>query len=141
MLGATEGPIARFAADTLDNAELAELKARNAWADERIAGLTSIIKMLERARYGRRSEKLKIDPLNEDQQAFVFDEIKTGLGEIQAELDKRKGKAERSRPSRPRKGFAAHLERVEVLIEPELRPTAKGLRRSRSARTSANGSM
>jgi transposase len=34
----------------IDNAELAELKARNARADERITQLTSIIKMLERAR-------------------------------------------------------------------------------------------
>jgi transposase len=110
-----------------DNAELAELKERNARADERIAGLTSIIKMLERARYGRRSEKLKIDRLNEEQEAFVFDEIKTGLEEIQAELDKRKSKAERSRPSRPRKGFAAHLERVEVVIEPELPAGCEGL--------------
>ena len=111
----------------VDNAELSELKARNARADERITQLTSIIKMLERARYGSRSEKLKIDRLNEEQQTFVFDEIKTGLGEIQAELDKRKSKTERSRQSRPRKGFAAHLERVEVVIEPETPTNCEGL--------------
>ena len=114
-----------------DNAELSELKARNARADERIAGLTSIIKMLERARYGRRSEKLQIDRLNEEQQAFVFDEIKTGLEEIQAELDKHKSKAERSRLPRPRKGFSAHLERVEVVIEPEIPPGCEGLEKVR----------
>lgn len=101
-------------------AEIAELKARNAQADERIERLTSIIRMLERARYGKRSEKHKIDPLNEEQQAFVFDEIETGLAAIQAELDKRKSNAERSRQPRPRKGFAANLERVEVVIEPEV---------------------
>ena len=59
----------------IDNAELAELKARNARADERITQLTSIIKMLERARYGSRSEKLKIDRLNEEQRAFIFGQV------------------------------------------------------------------
>ena len=87
------------------DAEIADLKARNATADERIERLTSIIRMLERARYGKRSEKLKLDRLNEEQQAFVFDEIETGLAAIQAELDKRRpspnapGRRVRARPS------------------------------------------
>lgn len=34
------------------------LEAVNKAADERIAALTAIVKMLERARYGRRSERL-----------------------------------------------------------------------------------
>ena len=72
------------------DAEIADLKARNATADERIERLTSIIRMLERARYGKRSEKLRLDPLNEEQQAFVFDEIETGLAAIQAEQDSRR---------------------------------------------------
>jgi transposase len=111
--------------------EIAELKALNAQADERIERLTSIIKMLERARYGKRSEKLTVDRLNEEQHAFVFDEIETGLGAIQAELDKPKAKAEGSRPARPRKGFAPHLERVEVVIEPETPPGCEGLEKTR----------
>ena len=99
--------------------EIAELKAINATADERIARLTSIIKMFERARYGKRSEKLRIDPPDDEQYAFVFDELETGLAEIEAGLDKVKGKSGTARAPRPRKGFAAHLERIEVVIEPE----------------------
>ena len=125
----------------LAHTEIAELKTLNARADARIARLTSIVKMLERARYGKRSEKLALDPLNEEQQAFLFDEIETGLGAIQTELDKAKAKVAGPRAPRPRKGFAAHLERVEVVIEPETRPVAKGSRRCGSARTSASASM
>lgn len=109
----------------LADTEIAELKTLNARADARIARLTSIIKMLERARYGKRSEKRALDPVNEEQQAFVFDEIETGLGAIRAELDK--AKVASPRASRPRKGFATHLERVEVVIEPEDPPGCEGL--------------
>ena len=70
--------------------------------------------------------------------AFVFDEIETGLAEIKAGLDKaaRQTKARAA----PRKAFAAHLERVEVVIEPEDPPDVRARRRSRSARTSRSGS-
>lgn len=102
-----------MAAETaLCKAEIAALKATNATADARIARLTSIIRMFERARYGKRSEKLRIDPLEDEQYAFVFEAIETGLAEIQAGLDKAKGKTGTRRPPRPRKGFAAHLERL-----------------------------
>ena len=47
------------------DAEIADLKVRNATADERIERLTSIIRMPERARYSKRSEKLRLDPLND----------------------------------------------------------------------------
>lgn len=100
-------------------AEVAELKALNAAANERIERLNSILKALERGRFGQRSEKL-----NSEQQAFVFEEIQTGLAEIKAPLDK-KAKAG-SRPSRPRKRFADHLERVEVVLEPEDPPGCEG---------------
>ncbi len=101
-------------------AQIAELTATNATANERIARLTSIIKMFERARYGTRSERLRIDPIDDDQYAFVFDEIETGLADIQSGLEKARGPSEPKRAPRPRKGFAAHLERVEIVIEPEV---------------------
>ena len=119
--------LAMAAETALDKAAIAELKANNATADERIARLTSIIRMFERARYGKRSEKLRIDLLEDEQYAFVFDEIETGLAEIQAGLDKAKGKSAAQRPPRPRKGFAAHLERFEVVLEPEDLPGCEGL--------------
>ncbi|MBO9112525.1 transposase domain-containing protein [Agrobacterium sp. S2/73] len=42
-------------ADALES-EVADLKARNADADERIERLTQILKAFDRARFGRRSE-------------------------------------------------------------------------------------
>src|SRR5271156_6381514 len=71
--------------------EVDDLKALNASSEERIARLTSILKTLERARFGRRSEKLGSKALDDEQSAFVFDEVQTGLGAIQAELNKRLG--------------------------------------------------
>jgi transposase len=106
--------------------ELADLKALNASAEERIARLTSILKTLERARFGRRSEKLGSNALADEQSAFVFDEVQTGLAAIQAELDKRQDPDKAKRAARPRKGFAPHLERVEIVIEPAELPEHAG---------------
>jgi len=41
-----------------------DLEARNADADERIERLTQILKAFDRARFGRRSEKLGVRPAN-----------------------------------------------------------------------------
>jgi len=111
--------------DGLD-ADVAVLKATNAAANDRIARLTSIIAMFQRAQHGKRSERLRIDPLDDEQYAFVFDEIETGLAEIQAGLDKVRGSSNAKRLARPRKGFAPHLERIEVIIEPEDAPGREG---------------
>lgn len=100
-------------------AENADLKALNTTAAERIARLTSILKALERARFGKRSEKLGSDAAGDEQQAFVFDEIETGIAAIQAQLDKARGSDKVKRTPRPRKAFAPHLERIEVVIEPD----------------------
>jgi transposase len=95
-------------------AEIVRMATLNERAEERIADLHAIIKQLERARFGRSCEKL-----DGDQQAFAFDEIQTGLGAIEAELEAARPAGERRRASRPRKAFPAHLERVEIVIEPE----------------------
>lgn len=109
--------------------EVADLKALNASAEERIGRLTAILKTLERARFGRRSEKLGSKALDDEQSAFVFDEVQTGLGAIHAELDKRQDPNKTKRAGRPRKGFAPHLERVEIIIEPEDLPENAGKQR------------
>lgn len=95
-------------------AEVARLAALNARAETRIADLHATIKQLERARFGRSSEKL--DP---EQQAFVFDEVQTGLGAIEAEMEAAKPASERQRHPRRSRAFPAHLERVEIVVEPE----------------------
>jgi len=107
-------------------AELAAMRAAKSDDAEKIARLESIVAMLKRAQFGTRSEKLRIDPLDAEQIAFVFDELQTGLGEIRAAQDKRAG-ASAVRPSRPRKDFAAHLERIEQIIEPEVPADCVGL--------------
>jgi transposase len=94
-------------------AETAQLQAAKADAEVRIERLLALIKTLERARYGRRSEAL--DP---DQHEFAFEEIQTGLGAIEATLDAA-AKTPEPRAPRPRKKLPAHLERIEAVIEPE----------------------
>lgn len=106
--------------------EVADLKALNASADERIERLTSILKALERSRFGRRSEKLGSTAPDDEQRAFVFDEIEIGIGAVEAELEKRRGAGKIKRAARPRKGFADHLERVEIIIEPDDLPEHAG---------------
>jgi transposase len=100
-------------------AHTSHLELVNNAADERIATLTAIVKMLERSRFGTRSERLRIDALTEEQCAFVFDEIETGVAALEAELASTT-KDRPKRAPRPRKGFAPHLERVEQIIEPEV---------------------
>jgi transposase len=101
-------------------AEASKLRAANAEAEVRIDRLHALLKTLERARYGRRSEAL--DP---DQHEFAFEEIQTGLGAIEAKLDTT-AKVPQARAPRPRKKLPAHLERIEVVIEPETMCNACG---------------
>lgn len=108
----------------------AHLEQVNQGAEERIARLMAIVKMLERARYGARSERLGKDRLTDDQYALALDEIETGVAVLEAEREKATGRSTR-RPPRPRKGFAAHLERVEVVIEPDDPAGCEGLERIR----------
>lgn len=106
-------------------AEIARLEAVEKSANERIANLTSIMKVLQRTQHGRRSERLRLD-VSDEQVSFAFEEVETGLSAIQSELDDAaRGKPKRA--SRPRKGFAAHLERIEEVIEPEIPAGCEGL--------------
>ncbi len=110
----------------------AHLEQVNQGAEERIARLMAIVKVLERARYGARSERLGKDRLSDDQYSLVLDEIETGVAALEAERQKTAGRSSSTkRPPRPRKGFAAHLERVEVVIEPDDAPGCEGLERIR----------
>jgi transposase len=110
-------------------AKMTALETLNAAADARIARLTSMLKSLERARYGKRSEKLGPDAV--EQHSFVFEEIETGIAALQADHHKTTGAARSPALSRPRKGFAAHLERFEEVIEPEIPAEYLGLEKIR----------
>lgn len=108
--------------------ENAALKARSSDADARIQRLLQILKAYDRARFGRRSEKLGTSGphMDEDtQQAFVFEEIETGIAALKAQVGKG-GASDQKRPPRPRKALPPHLERVELVIEPEDLPEHAG---------------
>ncbi|WP_436004470.1 transposase domain-containing protein, partial [Rhizobium sp. LjRoot30] len=95
-------------------AEIARLEAVEKSANERIANLTSILKVLQRTQHGKRSERLRpggLGGVNDEQVSFAFEEVETGLSAIQSELDRAAGDKPKRAP-RPRKGFAAHLERI-----------------------------
>src|SRR6516225_8825028 len=105
---------------------IAALKLINTTSDARIAELTAIVKTFERMLYGTRSERMRGERLDDEQIDFVFDEIETGVAAIDAELETA-GKDKLKRASRPRKGFAPHLERIEQVIEPEVPPGCEDL--------------
>ena len=106
-------------------AEIARLEAVEKSANERITNLTSILKVLQRTQHGTRSERLRLG-IDDDQVSFAFEEVETGLSAIQSELDRAAGDKPK-RASRPRKGFAAHLERIEEVIEPDIPDDCVGL--------------
>ncbi|RVK04548.1 IS66 family transposase [Sinorhizobium meliloti] len=108
--------------------EVADLKARNTDADEQIAKLKQVLKAFNRYRYGRRSEKQsnKADTDLDEQGAFVFEEIETGIAAIEALVAKGRTPSTTKRASRPRKGFPPHLERIHVVIEPDELPEHAG---------------
>lgn len=64
--------------------------------------------------------------MNDDQVSFAFEEVETGLSEIQSELGPAAGDKAKRTP-RLRKSFAAHLERILEVIEPEISAGCEGL--------------
>lgn len=116
---------AALAAAEIAEAEVARLKVIEAAAKERIANLTTIMKVLQRTQNGTRSERLRL-AVDDEQVSFAFEEVETGLSAIQSELERASGEKPKRAP-RPRKGFAAHLERVEEVIEPEIPAEYEGL--------------
>lgn len=75
-------------------ARSSRLEVVNKTADERIATLTAIVRMLERSRFGTRSERLRGATLSDEQHAFVFDEIDWPGGDRSRARKRRYGQAE-----------------------------------------------
>ena len=106
--------------------QVSDLTQTNAAAKAEIERLTSILKTLRRGRFGKRSEKLGADEV--EQQSFVFEEVETGLATIATRLAaKADGKPRKAPRDKPR--FPSHLERVEVILEPEIPPEFEGKER------------
>ncbi len=109
-------------------AKVEDLTQTNAAAKAEIDRLTSIIMTLRRDRFGKRSEKLGADEA--EQQSFVFEEVETGLAAIATRLAaKADAKPRKTSPDKPR--FPSHLERVEVILEPEVPSGFEGKERVR----------
>ncbi|MCB1512799.1 MAG: transposase, partial [Hyphomicrobiaceae bacterium] len=100
-------------------AEVAALKMAGVGAQARIDRLQLLLKTIQRATYGRSSEKL-----DESQYAFTFEEVQTGLGAVDAQLEKLRTTPERK--SGGRRPLPAHLERIEEIIEPDEQPCSCG---------------
>jgi transposase len=107
-------------------AKVEDLTQTNAAVKAEIDRLTSIIKTLRRDRFGKRSEKLGADEA--EQQAFVFEEVETGLAAIDARLAA-KAEAKPRKTPRDKPRFPSHLERVEEILEPEIPPGFEGKER------------
>jgi hypothetical protein len=64
---------------TVAAAEIARLQAVEKSANERIATLDSILKVLQRWQHGKRSERLRL-AVNDEQVSFAFEEVVLGGG-------------------------------------------------------------
>lgn len=125
--GALEAEVAGLQAKNADTeARVQDLTRINADAEERIKNLTSILKLFSRARFGRKSEKLRRITLTDEQQAELFEDIATGIAELETPVKKAVRGNTSKRAPRPRKAFPAHLERVEQTIEPDVPPEHDG---------------
>ena len=80
----------------------------------RIERMHLIIRQLQRAQFGRHSERL--DP---DQLPLALEEREIVRAHVQAAAEKCEAQAAPEARARPRKSLPAHLPRVEVVIEPE----------------------
>jgi len=102
--------------------DVEQLKAMVLAERARATRLEHILKLINRAAFGKRSEKLPADQL-----ALALEDQTVALGEAQGLRDKTGEEAERygARPRRRRPADAergslpAHLPRVEVMIEPD----------------------
>lgn len=105
------------ASDELPN-DIAELKAIIRAQQDQNARLEALVASYKKALFGAKSEK--IDPA---QYELELEDIETAIAQVEAEVDADERTAP-VRPSKPRQtnrgSLPKHLERVEVIIEPEL---------------------
>lgn len=98
--------------------DIAELKAIIVKQRDQNARLEALVASFKKALFGAKSEK--IDP---GQYELELEDIETAIAQVEAEVDADERTAP-VRPPRPRQtnrgALPKHLERVEVIIEPEL---------------------
>jgi len=98
--------------------DIAELKAIIRVQQDQNARLEALVASFKKALFGTKSEK--VDPA---QFELELEDIETAIAQVEAEIDADERTAA-VRPSKPRQinrgSLPKHLERVEVVIEPEL---------------------
>jgi len=98
-------------------AERARHAAEIATRDVEVVRLRTMLQAMQRARFGRSSEKL--DP---EQLRLGLEDVETALAAAEAEEENRNPKLKASRGAErrsKRKALPAHLPRIEIVIEPE----------------------
>jgi len=105
------------ASDQLPN-DIAELKAIIRAQQDQNARLEVLVTSFKKALFGRKSEK--IDPARYE---LELEDIETAIAQVEAGIDA-DGRIAPVRPPKPRQtnrgSLPRHLERVEVIIEPDL---------------------
>lgn len=98
--------------------DIAELKAIIRAQQDQNARLEALVASFKKALFGSKSEK--IDPA---QYELELEDIETAIAQVEAEVDA-DARTAPARPAKPRQtnrgSLPKHLERVEVVIEPEL---------------------
>src|SRR3546814_11009584 len=100
-------------------AEVTRLKAVEKSANERIANLTSILKVLQRPQHGTRSERLRL-AIDDEQASLAFAQIETALPDITTAPDRAVRNKSQRAPSQ-RMGFPDYLPRIVELADPSIR--------------------
>ena len=122
-------------------ARLAEVEASLAESQEANRRLQDILRIAQREKFGKRSEKLSPDQFNlplEDAE-FAQGVLEAAQEKAEAALQRARGDAPR-KPKRNRGHLPAHLPRVERVVEPASTPApAAAARWRRSAKMSPNG--
>ena len=94
--------------------ELATKDAELARSQDANTRLWETLRQLQRAQFGRKSEKLDPDQFN-----FAMEETEQALAESQADTDKSVSAPEKKKRSVNRGALPAHLPREEIIVEPE----------------------
>src|SRR6478735_5679430 len=109
--------VAAWAERDAERTEKAQLAAECDHLASQNDRLRHLIRQLQRLQFGRRSEKL--DP---DQLALALEDVEQAVAEIEAQQEKADPALRRARAERRQAGRGSlpeHLQRVEIVIEPE----------------------
>lgn len=126
--GALEAEVAGLQTKNADTeARVQDLTRINADAEERIKNLTSILKLFSRARFGRKSEKLRRITLTDEQQAELSRTSRRALPNSKPRLKRPSG-------ATPPSARRVRARRFRLISNASNKPSSRTSRRSTTAR-------